>query len=226
MKIIQLLLILIVTSTAMAQHKIQPTVDVAGEGVVHVVPDEATISVRVENTGSDTQELKRLNDATINEVLKFLKKIGIADKDVKTEYMNVNKNYDYNTKTYSFAANQSLSVKVRDLNSYEAIMKGLMDSGINRVDGIRFSSSKKEILESQARKKAIENAKMKAMEYAGVLNQTVGKAVSISEFRNSNPQPMYKSAMMSMDAEAGGQQSISVGEMEVKTTVNVSFILN
>lgn len=229
MKTIKTLLILaITTTTMMAQNTLPPpTIDVAGEGIVRTVPDEVSINIRVENTGENTKILKEQNDATINEVLKFLKKTGIDDKDVRTEYMNLSKNYDYNSKTYTFAANQSLSVKLRDLKKYEPVMKGLLDTGINRIDGVSFSSSNKEALESQARKKAVENAKMKAEEYASVLSQNVGKAVSISEFRNSiGPQPMmYKSAMMS-DESSGSQQTISPGEMEIRTTVNVSFLLN
>lgn len=228
MKTLQTLLILaITTTTMMAQNTLPPpTIDVSGEGIVRVVPDEVTISIRVENTGENTKTLKEQNDATISEVLKFLKTMKIEDKDVKTEYMNLAKNYDYNTKTYSFAANQSLSVKLRDLKKYEALMKGLIDTGINRIDGVAFSSSNMAALESQARKKAVENAQMKAKEYASVLNQTVGKALSISEFQNSvGPQPMYKMAMM--DSSAGnGEQTISLGEMEVRATVNVSFLLN
>ena len=228
MKTLQTLLILaITTTTAMAQNTLPPnTIDVTGEGIVRVVPDEVTINIRVENTGENTKILKEQNDATISEVLKFLKKMDIADKDVRTEYMNLNKNYDHNSKTYTFAANQSLSVKLRDLKKYEAVMKGLIDTGINRIDGVSFSSSKEESLKSEARKKAVENAKMKAQEYVSVLNQTVGKAVSISEFNNSGgPQPMYKMAMMD-SSSGGGGQTIALGEMEIKTTVNVSFLLN
>ncbi len=67
---------------------------------------------------------------------------------------------------------------------------------------------------------------MKAKEYVSVLNQTVGKAVSISEFQNSvGPQPMYKMAMMDSSV-GGGEQTISLGEMEIRTSVNVSFLLN
>ena len=228
MKIIQTILILaITTTTIMAQNTLPPpTIDVTGEGIVRVVPDEVTISIRVENTGENTKTLKEQNDATISEVLKFLKSMKIDDKDVRTEYMNLAKNYDYNTKTYTFTANQSLSVKLRDLKKYEAVMKGLIDTGINRIDGVAFSSSNKDALESQARKKAVENAQMKAKEYASVLNQTVGKAVSISEFKNSvGPQPMYKMAMMD-SAGGSGDQTLALGEMEIRTTVNVSFLLN
>lgn len=229
MKTIQTILILaLTTTTLMAQNMLPPpTIDVTGEGIVRVVPDEVTINIRVENTGENTKTLKKQNDETVNDVLKFLKKMAIADKDVQTEYMNLNKNYDYNTKTYTFAANQSISIKLRDLKKYEEVMNGLMETGVNRIDGVSFSSSNNKALESEARKKAVENAQMKAKEYAGVLNQTVGKAVSISEFSNNNgPGPiMYKSAMMANES-AGDQQTISVGEMEIKTTVNVSFLLN
>lgn len=228
MKTLKTLLILTLTTTAMmAQSPPIATIDVSGEGIVKVVPDEVTINIRVENTGENTQTLKKQNDATVSEVLKFLKQMKIADKDVRTEYMNLSKDYDYNTKTYSFSANQSLSIKLRDMSKYEQVIKGLMDTGINRIDGISFSSSNKEALKSQARKKAVENAKMKAMEYASVLDQTVGKAVSITEFsiNSGGPQSMYKMAMME-SSSSGGSQTISVGEMEIRTTVNVSFILN
>ena len=228
MKILKTLLILTIATTTMtAQQFAQPTVDVSGEGIVRVVPDEVTINIRVENTGENTKTLKEQNDATVNQVLKFLKKMNVADKDVRTEYMNLTKNYDYNSKTYTFAANQAISVKLRDLKKYEDLMNGLLDTGINRIDGVAFSSSNKETLESQARKKAVENAKMKAAEYASVLNQSVGKAVSISEFQNSgDPRPMYKSMMMSESASGSDGPSIALGEMEIRATVNVRFLLN
>ena len=122
---------------------------------------------------------------------------------------------------------KSISITLKNLSKYEDLMNGLLQSGINRVDGVHFSASNEEALESQARKKAVENAKMKAEEYAGVLNQSVGKAFSISEFEQTNyPQPvMYKSAMMEGDA-SGGQQAIAPGEIKIKATVNISFILN
>ena len=226
MKTISTLLILLISTTMMAQTNPQPTVNVTGEGIVLVVPDEVTINVRVENTGKNSKELKSINDRVVNDVLAMVKRMGIADKDVQTEYVRLSKNYEYNTKTYNYAANQSVSIRVRDLKMYESLMNSLMDSGINRIDGISFSSSNKAALESQARKKAIENAKMKAEEYSGVLNQSIGKAISISEYRtDNNPQPVYRTMAMQSDT-SGGQQTLAPGEMEIRVNVNVSFLLN
>ena len=101
-----------------------------------------------------------------------------------------------------------------------------MASGINRIDGISFSSSDKTALESKARKKAVENAQMKAKEYTAVLNQTIGKAVSISESKSVvGPQPMYRAMAMESDS-AGAKQTLAPGEMEIRSVVHVRFILN
>ncbi|MCW5520404.1 SIMPL domain-containing protein [Aureitalea sp. L0-47] len=217
--------ILILSTTLMSQNSIQPTVDVSGEGIVRVVPDEVTINLRVENTGNDARELKRENDRIVNEVLSFLKKEKIEEKYIKTEYIRLSKNYDYNSKSYNFSANQAISVKLSDLGRYESIMDGLLTSGINRIDGISFSSSQRASLEAEARKKAVAHAKMKAEEYAGVLDQKVGKAVSIREnVSYSPPTPLYRGAM-AMDASAGGEQTMAPGEMEIRVMIYISFEL-
>lgn len=201
-----------------------PSVDVTGEGTVSVVPDQVTIRVRVENTGKNAKDLKKQNDAVVSEVLRFLRKSDIPDGDVTTDYIRLSKNYEYNTKTYNYAANQAISVHLKDLGKYETIMNGLMESGINRIDGISFASSRQAEIESQARNKAIQHAKMKATEYATALGQSIGKAISISEFQATvTPQPMMRA--MAMDAGAA-DQTVAPGEMDVRVRVNVRFTLN
>jgi hypothetical protein len=225
MKNLSIILIFLISTIMTAQNNEQPTVDVTGEGVVRAVPDEVTISVRVENTGNEAKALKMLNDNIVNDVLQTIKRMEIKDKYVQTEYVKLSKNYDYNTKTYNYSANQTISIYLKDLQKYGSLMDDLMSSGINRIDGISFSSSKEMELKSQARKKAVENAVMKAKEYVGVLNQTIGKAVSISEFQNSiAPQPMYRAMAMQGDS-AVEKETLAPGEIEIRINVNVRFVL-
>ena len=226
MKNLFTLLILLISTIMIAQNSPQPTVDVTGEGIVRVVPDEVTITVRVENTGSEVKALKATNDRIVNDVLLTIKRNGIEDKYVQSEYVRLTKNYEYNTKTYNYAANQTISIYLKDLKKYESLMDGLMASGINRIDGISFTSSENTALESKARKKAVENAQMKAKEYTAVLNQTIGKAVSISESQSVvGPQPMYRAMAMEGDS-AGGKQTLAPGELEIRCIVNIRFVLN
>ena len=225
MKKIALLLMVVASSSMTAQSQLNPSVEVTGEGIVNVVPDQVTVNVRVENTGSNPKELKQKNDRTVAEVLQFVEGMGIESKYVQTDFVRLSKNYEYNTKTYNYVANQSLTIKLVSLKQYEPLMNGLLETGINRIDGVNFSSSSMESLQSQARKKAVENARMKAAEYASVLGQSIGKATQISEFqRVNNPGPMLRSAL-AMDSESSAK-TLAPGEMQVSVRVNVSFALN
>ncbi|GEQ87227.1 SIMPL domain-containing protein [Patiriisocius marinistellae] len=225
MKLLTSVLLILTTTLVMGQQTQKPSIDVTGEGIVSIIPDQVTINARVENTGKDAKTVKQQNDAVVNEVFTMLKKMGIKEKNIQTDYIRLNKNYEYNSKTYNYAANQAISIKLTSLSDYESVMNGLLQSGINRIDGVNFISSKQKELEQEARKNAVINAKMKANDYAGVLQQSVGKAIQISEFQqSSSPKPMYRA--MAMDGEmAGGQQTISPGEMEIKVSVNISFEL-
>ncbi len=230
MKAIPTILLFLISNLLISQNlELQPNVSVTGEGIVNVVPDKVTINVQVENKGENPKTLKLENDRIINRVLGFIKSMDVKDSDVKTQYIKLNKNFDYQTKTYSYIANQSIIIQLKDLSKYEDLMNGLLVSGINRIDGVYFSSSKEKELQSQARKKAMQNAKKKAEEYATVLNQSIGKAITISEFvGNSFPGPLNRKVemVMSSDNSSSNSQTISLGEIEIKATVNVSFILN
>ena len=84
-----------------------------------------------------------------------------------------------------------------------------------------------ETYEAEARKKAILNAKQKAVDYVSVLNQKIGKALLISD--NSQPyypQPMFKGAMMSMQEDAAAsRETLAIGEIEINANVQVTFVL-
>jgi len=127
MKKILFILIILLGNLAMSQNNIhtttiQPTIDVMGEGIVKVTPDEVTIKVQVEHKGQNPKELKQKNDFIINDVLAFIKSMNIADKQVQTEFVRLNKNYDYQTKTYNYLANQSVSIYLKDLKIYESLI--------------------------------------------------------------------------------------------------------
>lgn len=226
MKYLSLLLIALITTTTMAQQSTQNTIDVSGEGIVNIIPDKVTINVRVENTGAEPKKVKEKNDLIVAEVFKALKEQGVADKHIQTDYIRLNKNYEYNTKTYNYAANQAISIHLQQINKYEAVMNALLQSGINRIDGVSFSSSNMEALEKEARIKAVQNAKEKAEDYASALSQKVGKAIQISEFQQHNgAQPVYKVMAMNSDMAEGGQ-TIAPGELAITVKVNVSFVLD
>ena len=117
MKKIILLVTAFIGMNSLQAQEITPSIAVVGEGVVKVTPDQVLIKVRVESEGSSAQQVKSDNDKAIDKVLKYTKSMGVKEGDVKTEYVNLNKNYDYQTKEYKYVANQSISILLKDLNN-------------------------------------------------------------------------------------------------------------
>jgi uncharacterized protein YggE len=203
-----------------------PGIHVTGEGIVKVTPDKVTINSRIEHEGQSATSVKSQNDEVVDKVIKFLKSEGVAEKNINTDYINLNKRYNYNDKTYTYVASQAISITLEDISKYELIMKGLLENGLNGISGIEFESSEIEKHKAEARKRAVLNAKTKAEALAEPLGQTVGKAFMISEGSSSNYQPVYRAMEMKASSDqASNQETIAPGEMEVNIKVNVAFQL-
>jgi len=203
-----------------------PGIHVNGEGIVKVTPDKVTINSRIEHEGQSATSVKSQNDEVVDKVIKFLKSEGVAEKNINTDYINLNKRYNYNDKTYTYVASQAISITLEDISKYESIMKGLLENGLNGISGIEFESSEIEKHKAEARKRAVLNAKVKAEALAEPLGQTVGKAFMISEGSSNNYKPVYRAMEMKASSDqASNQETIAPGEMEVNVKVNVAFQL-
>jgi uncharacterized protein YggE len=227
MKKTVLFLFVFMVSLSQAQEQKQiPQITVSGEGKVSVKPDHVVINFGVENSGKDATEVKKLNDETVDKVMKFIKKFGIPSSDFQTTNVSLNRNYDYEKKKFSFNASQSITITLKDISKYDSLMMGLVDNGINNIENVEFKSSKIEDYKSQARKLAMSDAKHKAEDYVSVLNQKIGKAILISDNSQAlfNEPRYYKLAAASMSNEAP-METLAAGEIDVTANVTVSFIL-
>lgn len=229
MKKVILLLMMISGSVIAQEAKQTPQISVIGEGKIKVVPDEVLISVSVETMAKEAKEAKNQNDIISDKVLKLIKKKGISTTDFQTQRMSLTQNYDYNTKKKNYVANQTISIHLKDLSKYDELILELVDTGINRIQGVEFKHSKIKELEKQARKKALIDAKEKAEDYVSVLEgQKVGKALLISDNSQTHyPQPMYGGMMktMAMESDVTTRETLAVGEIEIISTVSATFLL-
>jgi len=210
------------------KQNLVPQINVSGEGKIKVTPDQVIVTLGVENTGKDAAEVKKANDVIIDRVIKFIKQSNIPQSDYQTTNVSLNKNYDYEKKKYNYVASQTISVTLKDIKKYDEFMMGITDTGITNINGVVFKSSKIEQHQTEARKKAILDAKQKALDYASALNQKVGKAILVSDNSQTYyPQPMYRAGLMKADsAGAEARETLAVGEIEVTANVQVAFILD
>ena len=73
-----------------------------GEGKATAIPDVAEFSFQVVTQGgTDVASLQSKNTAAVNKAIGYLKSQGVADKDIKTQYYNIDPRYQtYNCRTY------------------------------------------------------------------------------------------------------------------------------
>lgn len=205
----------------------QSQISVSGEGRVMVTPDEARITIGVENSGADATEVKKKNDATVDAVIKYLKSVKLPEKDYQTQRVYLNRSRDYKTQKYTYVATQTISIHLKDLTKYNSIMEGLVEAGINTIQGVEFMTSKKAQYESEARVKAVQEARKKAEDYAGALGQKLGKAIFVTDNTQTYYPPVMRTAMYDKSGmESAQSETLAIGEITITANVTINFALD
>jgi hypothetical protein len=225
-KALLIVFVLFMTLSYAQETKQVPQISIVGEGKLKVVPDQATITTTVETKGNNAKDVKKQNDQQMEAVLKIIKKMNLAPADYRTQRVSLNPNFDYEKKKTTYNAIQTVEILLRDLSQYDTLMEGLVNEGVNRIDNVVFQSSKLAQYQSEARKLAMKDAKLKAEDYVSVLGQKVGNAITISDnSQNYQPQPVYAMKTMAMEESAATRETLAAGEITITANVSVSFIL-
>jgi len=217
---------------------------VSGEGKITAIPDIAAFSFQViTEGGTDVAGLQAKNSAATNEAISFIKEKGVDEKDIKTEYYNVNPRYEtYNCSPIpyglssaiqpcppaaivGYTVTQSVSVKIRDFAKIGDIMGGVVDKGANQVGSLSFTIDDPSGVYDEARAEAISRAREKAESIADAGGFSVGRLLNIQE---GSAYPIYNySRMESLDMKAGDAASaapaIQPGSQDISVTVTMQY---
>lgn len=215
------------------------TITVSGSGEVLAVSDIASLYINLTKEGKTTKEAQDLLNVEITKTLKYLSDQKIEDKDIKSEYGGLNPKYSYeqqvaclsypcptrDPKITGYTATQSITVKVRAVDSASDVRTGLAAIGVTDISGPTFSIDNEDTVKDAARSLAITNAKEKAQVLAKDLGVKLGHVVSFSENNGGGYGVMYsEKAMMSSDRAAGSAPAPILPKGENKITSNVVIV--
>jgi uncharacterized protein YggE len=228
-KLVVVLLLFVVVAHAQESKQV-PQITVTGEGKLILTPDEVLLTIAVENNGKDVLEVKKKNDAQIDKVLKAIKRFGIAAADFQTQQVRLYKKDDVTAKKESYVAHQTLTVYLRNLSQYDALLIEVMDAGINTIQGVEFKASQLTTYETQVRKNAMAAARKKAMDFVSELpGQKVGKALLVSDSSFTQfPRAVFsemKTYAMASDGNELPKETLAIGSIEISVSVTVTFAL-
>lgn len=207
-------------------------ISVDADGKVSAPPDIAVVSFGVQTgrQGTAQQAIKLLADK-MQEVIDAVKKDGIEDKDISTDSLSLNPAYDWKDGQQiprGFEANQSLHVKVRDLDKIGAILSAVTAAGANQIGGVDFTIDDPEKLQAMAREKAITKAEAKAQKLAAELGKSLKRLKGFSEGGGYTPPMPYAKANIMMDRAEGASLAavpVPTGEQDITVSVSLTYEL-
>jgi hypothetical protein len=217
----------------------QPQISVSGSAEVKVAPDEIYLNVGVETRSANLADAKRQNDENISEALKFLKAQGVNDKDVQTDFVNIQPEYHQNTPIIDFyMVQKNITAKLTSTTNFETILTGLLSNGVNYVHGISFRTSQLRKYRDQARGMAVRAAKEKAEAMASETGVKLGKIYNINVNDGGGwiswsggywgGGGMYQGMQNSVQNAGGDSETegtFAVGQISVSASVNVSYLI-
>ncbi|MFZ2199614.1 MAG: SIMPL domain-containing protein [Microgenomates group bacterium] len=210
---------------AVTQTQKISTFDVSGEGKVVVIPDQAVVSLGVQETGSNLKQVQEAVNKKMASVAKSLKEMGIAEKDIKTTGYNFYPDWQVKNK---YSAHASIEVVVREMDKVSPVMDLVSSLGLDNVQGPTFGLSDELMNKTikEARGLAIDKAKAKAEELAQLAGMKLGRIVNITEGQNRPQNYLVREALPMTGGGAVDAKTatpVEVGSSEVLVDVTLSY---
>ena len=164
-------------------------ISVVGKATVYVSPDQATISFSVVSQANDLSAAKQRHDTAMQKTNTLFSQYGIEQKDVTAENLTIHPRYSYNSDTPKFLyyeITQNISAVITNLDNYEPFLTDLVNSGIDRINDVRFSAKDIKKYKDEARRNAVKAAEEKAQllceaASSGNYKPSLGKIIRMSE---------------------------------------------
>ncbi len=208
----------------------QRMLTVSGTGEVSAPPDIVTLSAGVATTAEKAKDALAANSTAMNQIFSAMKAFGIAEKDIQTSNFSISQQYESLKASSSRSGARSIVgyqvsnrviVIVREIDKAGQALDAFVEAGANDVSGVVFGFDNPAPLLDEARKKAVSDARRKAVlltESAGV---TLGPVLTIHEGHGAVP----VTRAFRMDMAEAAAVPIASGESKLAVNVTVSFAI-
>ena len=222
------------------------SIQVSGTAVVNVTPDRALIKLGVQSNGRSAKEAQAKNAATIDQIVKALRSLGIESKDIATDWYVIEPLYeDYDSLTIKgYRIYNIVEITLRDVSKANDAVVAAFQAGANQVVDVQFYTSELRKYRDQARELAMKAAMEKAEALASTAGSDVNCILTINENTYSNfnyggwwwygygygsNQNMMTQNVVQNAAPAGGETSmqsdgpLSTGQISIRAEITASF---
>jgi hypothetical protein len=201
-------------------------VSVQGRGSAFGGPDVAVLQIGVQVTQPTVEAARNQAATSLKAVVDSLKVNGVADKDIQTVDFSVQPQYDFSGRVQvlrGYQVSNVVTARVRKLDTAGKAIDDATRAGGNDavVRGISFTIDDPTELRSQARERAVADARRRAEELAKSTGVSLGKPISIVETISQGvPQPVIAARTGAADTV---ETPVQAGQLEVVVFVTIVY---
>jgi uncharacterized protein len=207
------------------------TITVSGTGTVVVSPDIADLRLGVSVSKPTVKAARAAAADSMTRIIAALKKLGIADKDIKTTNLSLQPVYTYPSnggtpKLTGYTLTNTVAVTIRDLDVIGDAIDDSLAAGATTMDGVSFRVEDPATAEEQARKEAMAQAKSKAETLATSAGTRITGVSTISETSSPIPYPIPYYGENAAGAVRDVATPVQAGTNEVVVNVAVVYLID
>jgi len=161
-----------------------PHLVVTGEGKVSAKPDTARIRFDFSKRAARPLPAKQQVDAAVNALLDGLHNFPISADKVRASDLSASEDIDYNDNgkpvSNGFLAERNVTVVLNDLTRLNELLDFGLGAGASGIGDVDFESSQAKALRDDAKRKAVDDARLRAGELATSFSAQLGPVYSIN----------------------------------------------
>ena len=188
-------------------------------------PDRAFVTVAAESRSKNSADAQRLNADAMTAVMAKLQQAGIQKDAIRTLAYDLQPEFDYANGRQTlrgYVARNSIEVRLDDMTRLGVVLDAAGSGGATSIGGIRFDVRNREVVERDALRQAVADARARADAAAAGAGRTIDRVIRIQEDGVPEvPRPMMRMAA----AEQVASTPIAPSTVEIHARVTLTAAL-
>lgn len=228
--VMMFIIVLAVLGLVFVNTWVQPSnpkeITVKGTGIAYSAPDVAKIDFGVRSEAKNLADSQRANADAIAKIKNDLAAFDIQAEDIQTINYNITPDYIYSgaqkPRLTGYTTYHFLRLTIRTLDTVDAILQTLGYSGATDISQVNFTIDDTAEIKSEARERAIADAKALAVQITNLSDTKLGRIISIQEETSSTDgnNPSFVNGM-----GGGGTPGIEQGSLSTTSHVTIIYSL-
>lgn len=207
------------------------TIHVTGTGSAEAEPNQAVVRVAAVATADDAATARRRLAENTTRMRTALEEIGIGDDQIVTrryDIRRINRPREEGAEGDAeprYRASHAFEITLSRIDRVGTVIDTAIGNGATEVDAVEFtlSTDRRQRLQREARRAAMDDARETARGLAGSANLTVTGVKVVRTGSDGGPRPVEDAYAGAPTATAGAATDVESGPVTVVTTVRVVY---